>query len=65
MTDRAAAHQRELLTPIRHAKGWTADLRETWYLGWWARLDSLGHMLHLPTFIQRRICDRFEEWLSG
>ncbi len=40
------------------------DLRVMWSFGWWARLDRIGHMLGLPHFIQRRLCDRFEQSLD-
>ncbi len=41
-----------------------SDLRLLWPFGWWARLDTIGHMLHLPNFVQRHLCDRFERSLD-
>jgi len=40
------------------------DLRYVWRLGWRARLDAMGHLLHLPDFFQRRLCDAFEKSLD-
>ena len=40
------------------------DLRIMWRFGWAARLDSLGHLLRLPNFLQHRLCDRFERSLD-
>lgn len=34
-------------------------------MGWDFRLDDLGHRLHLPRFIQSRLCDWWEKRLMG
>jgi hypothetical protein len=41
-----------------------SSLRQMWKFGWWARLDTLGHALHVPQFILRPVCDRFEASLN-
>lgn len=28
-------------------------------------LDDIGHALHLPRFIQRRLCDALDNWILG
>ncbi len=48
----------------RSEVGILRDLRKVWKFGWWARLDSLGHSLHLPAFLMRPVCARYEASLN-
>lgn len=34
-------------------------------VGWWGVLDEVCHTLHVPDFIQRRVCDKVDAVLVG
>ena len=31
---------------------------------WWGVLDTIGHTLHFPRWLQSRICDRYDRALG-
>lgn len=39
---------------------WSRRLHCGYQDGWWGVVDALGHLLHLPVWLQRPLCDRFE-----